>query len=269
MFGKANCLVLKLKNPMTHHALVFSRKHRACLRLATLFCFAGLSLGMANAQTAGASSAANAYPAGPVTLLVPFTTGTGADLMARLLGPKLADKWKVSVVTDNKAGASGSIGTGMAAKAAPNGLTVLVTATAHGTFPALMPKLAFNLDALTHHLHQALADSQPKSGTAIFATDGAVGLREGLEELRDLFFRQANTGIVHRKFEHHSLGSLLAKLCIDEHFSGWSKFDGVAHQIDQHLSQAGWIAHQQIGNIGRSGEDQFQAFFICAVCQQA
>ena len=112
MFGKANCLVLKLKNPMTHHALVFSRKHRACLRLATLFSFAGLSLGMANAQTAGASSAANAYPAGPVTLLVPFTTGTGADLMARLLGPKLADKWKVSVVTDNKAGASGSIGTG-------------------------------------------------------------------------------------------------------------------------------------------------------------
>jgi len=60
------------------------------------------------------------------------------------LGPKLADKWKVSVVTDNKAGASGSIGTGMAAKAAPNGLTLLVTATAHGTFPALMPKLPFN-----------------------------------------------------------------------------------------------------------------------------
>ncbi len=144
MFGKANYLVPKLKNPMTHHSLAFSLKQRACLRFATLTCFAGLSLGMANAQTAGASSAANAYPAGPVTLLVPFTTGTGADLMARLLGPKLADKWKVSVVTDNKAGASGSIGTGMAAKAAPNGLTLLVTATAHGTFPALMPKLPFN-----------------------------------------------------------------------------------------------------------------------------
>jgi tripartite-type tricarboxylate transporter receptor subunit TctC len=56
----------------------------------------------------------------------------------------LADKWKVSVVTDNKAGASGSIGTGIAAKSAPNGLTVLITATAHGTFPALMPKLPFN-----------------------------------------------------------------------------------------------------------------------------
>ena len=99
-------------------------------------------MGVAHAQNSPAAN--SAYPAAPVTLLVPFTTGTGADLLARLLGPKLADKWKVSVVTDNKAGASGSIGTGIAAKSAPNGLTVLITATAHGTFPALMPKLPFN-----------------------------------------------------------------------------------------------------------------------------
>ena len=83
------------------------------------------------------------YPAAPVTLVVPFTTGTGADLLARLLGPKLADRWKVAVVTDNKAGASGAIGTNAVAKAAPTGLTVLVTATAHGTVPALSPKLPY------------------------------------------------------------------------------------------------------------------------------
>jgi tripartite-type tricarboxylate transporter receptor subunit TctC len=105
-------------------------------------CWSTFFLGVANAQNSPAAN--SAYPAAPVTLLVPFTTGTGADLLARLLGPKLADKWKVSVVTDNKAGASGSIGTGIAAKSAPNGLTVLITATAHGTFPALMPKLPFN-----------------------------------------------------------------------------------------------------------------------------
>ena len=144
MFGKANCPVDSLKNAMTHHSLLNSLKHRARLRLTVAVCLAGLSLGMAHAQSAVGSSAANAYPTGSVTLLVPFTTGTGADLLARLLGPKLADKWKVSVVTDNKAGASGSIGTGIAAKSAPNGLTVLITATAHGTFPALMPKLPFN-----------------------------------------------------------------------------------------------------------------------------
>jgi len=115
-------------------------------RLAAWGLTALMGLGLMGLQHAAAQSNAATvpYPSGPVTLLVPFTTGTGADLMARLLGPKLADKWKVSVVTDNKAGASGAIGTGMAAKAAPNGLTVLVSATAHGTFPALMPKLPFN-----------------------------------------------------------------------------------------------------------------------------
>jgi len=76
-------------------------------------------------------------------LSVPFTTGTGADLLARLLGPKLADQWKVSVVTDNKAGASGSIGTGAAAKAAPNGLTVLVTATSPWHLSGLDAQIAF------------------------------------------------------------------------------------------------------------------------------
>ncbi len=109
--------------------------------LATLACLSGLLIGTAQAQN---TSPNTAYPGSAVTLLVPFTAGTGADLLARLLGPKLSEKWKVPVVTDNKAGASGAIGTGIAAKAAPNGLTVLVTATAHGTFPALMPKLPFN-----------------------------------------------------------------------------------------------------------------------------
>jgi len=120
----------------------FPNTHRlAACCLTALMGFGLMGLQHAAAQN---NAATGPYPSGPVTLLVPFTTGTGADLMARLLGPKLADKWKVSVVTDNKAGASGAIGTGMAAKAAPNGLTVLVSATAHGTFPALMPKLPFN-----------------------------------------------------------------------------------------------------------------------------
>lgn len=87
---------------------------------------------------------APAYPSRPVTLVVPYTTGTGADGLARLLGPKLADRWKVSVVTDNRAGASGAIGTDHVAKAAPNGLTILITATSHGTVPALQSRLPFS-----------------------------------------------------------------------------------------------------------------------------
>jgi tripartite-type tricarboxylate transporter receptor subunit TctC len=101
------------------------------------------ALTQATAQSNEKPTSTAAYPPRAVTLLVPFSTGTGADLLARLLGPKLAERWKVTVVTDNRVGASGVIGTEFAAKAAPNGLTVLITATAHGTVPALMTKLPY------------------------------------------------------------------------------------------------------------------------------
>jgi tripartite-type tricarboxylate transporter receptor subunit TctC len=85
------------------------------------------------------------FPDRPVTLIVPFTTGTGADGLARLLGPKLSERWKVAVITENRAGASGVIGTDHVAKSAPNGYTLLITATAHGTVPALNPKLPYSV----------------------------------------------------------------------------------------------------------------------------
>jgi tripartite-type tricarboxylate transporter receptor subunit TctC len=81
--------------------------------------------------------AAQPYPSRPVHLIVPFTPGTGADILARLLGPKLGERWNVGVVTDNKAGATGNIGTDFAAKSAPDGYTLLFTATSFGTTPAL------------------------------------------------------------------------------------------------------------------------------------
>jgi tripartite-type tricarboxylate transporter receptor subunit TctC len=81
--------------------------------------------------------AAQPYPSRPVHLVVPFTPGTGADILARLLGPKLGERWGVAVVTDNKAGATGNIGTEFVAKSAPDGHTLLVTATSFGTSPAL------------------------------------------------------------------------------------------------------------------------------------
>ena len=84
------------------------------------------------------------YPNKPITLIVPYTGGTTADSLARLLGAKLTERWGVATVTDNRAGASGIIGTEAAAKALPNGYTLLFTATAHGTVPALKPKLPFD-----------------------------------------------------------------------------------------------------------------------------
>ena len=65
--------------------------------------YLALCWAMASAPVWSQVSAPNAtstYPSRPVSLVVPFSTGTGADLLARLLGPKLAERWKVSVVTD-------------------------------------------------------------------------------------------------------------------------------------------------------------------------
>ena len=69
---------------------------------------------------------------------MPYTPGTGADILARLLGPKLGERWKVAVVTENKAGATGNIGAEFVARSAPDGHTLLFVATSFGTTPALM-----------------------------------------------------------------------------------------------------------------------------------
>jgi tripartite-type tricarboxylate transporter receptor subunit TctC len=72
-----------------------------------------------------------------VHVIVPYTPGTGADILARLLGPRLAERWKVGVVTENKAGATGNIGADFVARAVPDGHTLLFVATSFGTTPAL------------------------------------------------------------------------------------------------------------------------------------
>ena len=68
---------------------------------------------------------------------MPYTPGTGADILARLLGARLAETWKVGVVTENKPGATGNIGAALVARSAPDGYTLLFVATAFGTTPAV------------------------------------------------------------------------------------------------------------------------------------
>jgi len=83
------------------------------------------------------SAAAQDYPSRPIHIIVPYTPGTGADILSRVLGPKIAERWKAAVVTDNRPGATGNIGAEAAAKAAPDGYTLLLTATSFTTNPAL------------------------------------------------------------------------------------------------------------------------------------
>src|SRR2546427_6453524 len=96
------------------------------------------------AGISAAASGQDIYPNRAVHITVPFTPGTGADILARVLGPRLAERWKTAVVVENRVGATGNIGTEYVAKAAPDGYTMLFTATSFGTNPALVRTLPFD-----------------------------------------------------------------------------------------------------------------------------
>lgn len=89
--------------------------------------------------------AAFSQPAGvPLRLIVPFTPGTGIDLIARTVGPRLADKLGRPVVVDNRAGASGNIGTEAVIRSRPDGNTLLVSVNTLVMNRSLYPKLPFD-----------------------------------------------------------------------------------------------------------------------------
>ncbi len=89
----------------------------------------------------------------PLRLIVPFTPGTGIDLIARQIGPHLAERLGRPVVVENRAGASGNIGTEAVVRAPADGSTLLVTVNTMVMNRALFPKLAFDsvrdLDPIT------------------------------------------------------------------------------------------------------------------------
>jgi len=90
------------------------------------------------------AQAQTSFASRPITIVVPYTPATGADQIARLIGPRLSEKLATPVVVENKAGASGAIGAEAVAKSAPDGHTLLFAATAHGTLPALRHNLPYD-----------------------------------------------------------------------------------------------------------------------------
>ncbi|HNR81981.1 MAG TPA: tripartite tricarboxylate transporter substrate binding protein [Ottowia sp.] len=90
-------------------------------------------------------AAAQDFPSKPITLVVPFGPGSGTDQMARLYAKALGDEAKVSVVVDNKGGASGFIAAQHVAKAAPDGYTLMMTTnTTHAANEHLFKKLPYD-----------------------------------------------------------------------------------------------------------------------------
>jgi tripartite-type tricarboxylate transporter receptor subunit TctC len=84
------------------------------------------------------------WPERPVHLVVPYAPGGPSDILARALSEKLYGTWRQPIVVDNKPGAGSSIGTAVVARAAPDGLTLLLGASAHVMNPPLMPQLPYD-----------------------------------------------------------------------------------------------------------------------------
>jgi tripartite-type tricarboxylate transporter receptor subunit TctC len=91
-----------------------------------------------------AASTWAAYPERTVTLVVPFTPGSGSDIIARIIAPKLSERWKQAVVVDNKPGASGNIGADAVAKAAPDGHTLLMAINTITMAPNMFKRVPFD-----------------------------------------------------------------------------------------------------------------------------
>ena len=92
---------------------------------------------------AGAANA-QAWPERPVTLIVPYTPGTGIDIIARTLSPRLAERLGQGFVVENKPGASGNLGADAVAKAQPNGYTMMITVNTFVITPALFKSLPYD-----------------------------------------------------------------------------------------------------------------------------
>src|SRR4051812_33503680 len=90
---------------------------------------AALLLSMCAAEAFAQSAPPAAYPAHPVRAIVPYAPGGGTDILARGLAQKLTQRWGQQMVIDNRGGGGTIIGTELAAKAPPDGYTVLITAT--------------------------------------------------------------------------------------------------------------------------------------------
>jgi tripartite-type tricarboxylate transporter receptor subunit TctC len=109
---------------------------------------------------ASAAAAAEDWPVRPVTMVIPFATGSGSDILGRIIGPRIAENLGASVIVENVGGAGGMIGAARVMKAPPDGYTfLLATAGTHAINQTLYKKPLYN--AATDFAPVALVASTP------------------------------------------------------------------------------------------------------------
>ena len=106
--------------------------------------FLHLAAGAATLPMLSQFAMGQAYPARPVRVIVPFSPGGPTDVCARLIAQKLTDHLGKQFFVENVAGAGGNIGTGQAAKATPDGYTILIAVNSHVINPTLYDKVPYD-----------------------------------------------------------------------------------------------------------------------------
>jgi tripartite-type tricarboxylate transporter receptor subunit TctC len=114
------------------------------LRSSSIICGIVAVLIATFSSTSQAQSDSQNYPSRPVTLVVPFTSGSGSDTIARIISPKLSERWKQAVIVENRPGASGNLGTDKVAKAQPDGLTLLMAIDTITMTPSIYKSLPYD-----------------------------------------------------------------------------------------------------------------------------
>ena len=151
---------------------------------------------------------AQSYPSKPIRLIAPFAPGGALDLIARGVGAKLSESLGQPVVVENKAGASGAIGSELVAKSAPDGYTLLLGATTtHGINPAFNPKSL---------PYDAVKDFTPVSLVATIPHALIVNPKLGVNSVKDLVQlgkqRSLNFGSAGNGSPHHLAAELFKSL---------------------------------------------------------
>jgi len=103
-----------------------------------------LAVLLASFITVAAHAAEQPYPSRPIRIIVPFAPGAATDTIARLLGQKMTEAWGQQVVVDNRGGAGGNIGMGIAAQAAGDGHTILFVSSSLMVNPGLYKKIPYD-----------------------------------------------------------------------------------------------------------------------------
>jgi len=106
--------------------------------------FVGLAFFAMVLFTVGSSAFAQDYPSKPIRFIVVFSPGGSTDILGRAIGQKLSESWSQPVVIDNRPGGGGVIGTEMAAKAEPDGYTILMVSASHAFNPSIYSKLPYD-----------------------------------------------------------------------------------------------------------------------------